>query len=210
MKTNTKAKLFDLTWKSGVAVGLSLATLHLSLAPLAERVVRLDRALFPTVQAQGAPLSAVLFPWTLPKRTVKLPKPVPKPTGKGCTRDYKAIHALDCSELVALLKQAGFEGPALRTAYAVARAESSGRPKAFNGNTRTGDQSYGVFQVNMLNRLGPARRKQFGLKSNDELYDPLVNAKAAFQISSGGKNWRPWGAHSNGSYRKFLSEFDTL
>lgn len=140
----------------------------------------------------------------LPNREIILPKP------KKCERDYAAIQALHCEELLSVLQQAGFTGDALRTAYAVTRAESSGRPRAYNGNVGTGDQSYGILQINMLGKLGPARRKQFGLKSNDELYDPVINAKVAFQMSGGGKNWRPWSAWKNGSYRKHLAEFDTL
>jgi hypothetical protein len=34
----------------------------------------------------------------------------------------------------------------------------------------------------MLGSLGPGRRKWFGIKSDDELFDPDVNAKAAYSI----------------------------
>lgn len=50
----------------------------------------------------------------------------------------------------------------------------------------------------------------YGLRHNEELYDPLVNAKAALAISNGGRNWKPWGAHQNGAFRKYLAEFDSL
>lgn len=108
--------------------------------------------------------------------------------------------------IVKILRQAGFQGDQLELAYAVMKAESGGRPEAFNGNHQTGDQSYGIFQINMLGRLGAARRKQFHLASNDDLYDPLTNARVAYAISGGGTNWRPWGAFSNGSYKRHLSE----
>lgn len=202
MKPTTKAYLFDFFWKAGATAGITLATFHLCIADLARLAIQVDQTLFPTVEAKAPRLS--LFPWKLPARKLVLPTPA------DCKRDYKAIQALDCKELLAVLKEAGFQGEALKTAYAVARAESSGRPKAFNGNTRTGDQSYGIFQINMLNRLGPARRKAYGLKSNDELYDPLVNAKAAYAISNGGKNWQPWGAYTNLSYQRHLAEAGTI
>lgn len=112
--------------------------------------------------------------------------------------------ALPRHELISILKKAGFEGEALKTAYAVTRAESSGRPKAFNGNADTGDKSYGILQINMIGNLGPARRKMYGLKSNEELFDPLTNAKIAYAMSGGGKNWKPWGAWRNNSYRKHI------
>ena len=137
----------------------------------------------------GAPVQLEVAP--LPKVTIILPSK----KSAGCVRDYKSIHALDCTELLSILKTVGFQGNALRTAYAVARAESSGRPRAFNGNLKSGDNSYGLFQINMLGRLGSARRKAYGLKSNDDLYDPLTNARIAYQMSGAGQNWRPWGAH---------------
>jgi hypothetical protein len=40
----------------------------------------------------------------------------------------------------------------------------------------------------MLGSLGPARRKQYGLKSDDELYDPETNAKIAYNIFKGSGN----------------------
>jgi hypothetical protein len=112
--------------------------------------------------------------------------------------------------LVSVLKQAGFSGPSLRIAYAVARAESGGRPDAFNGNAKSGDESYGLFQINMRGRLGPARRGQYGLSSNSDLFDPLTSARIAYDMSGGGKDWSDWGAFLDGHYRRFLSEFDNL
>lgn len=104
------------------------------------------------------------------------------------------------AELQQLAASVGFPDPAL--AAAVAMAESSGNPRAFNG--RGGDQSYGLWQINMIGALGPERRRAFGLSQNEDLFDPTVNARAALAISGGGTNWRPWGAYTNGSYRRFL------
>jgi len=42
-------------------------------------------------------------------------------------------------QLAQLLYAVGFEGRALKVAWAVVKKESNGRPLAFNGNTRTGD-----------------------------------------------------------------------
>lgn len=109
-----------------------------------------------------------------------------------------------CNDLRWVLEMAGFSGQEFVTAFAVAMAESGGRPDAYNGNTRSGDQSYGLFQINMKGRLGPARRAHFGLASNDDLYDPVTNAKVAFEMSNGGTNWYPWGAFRNKSYRRYL------
>lgn len=102
--------------------------------------------------------------------------------------------------IVSYLKQAGFSGDALRTAWAIVQRESSGNPRAFNGNGETGDQSYGLFQINMLGAMGPSRLKQFGITSNDQLLDPLTNARAAYKLSKGGTDFGAWGIGPN-AYR---------
>lgn len=63
---------------------------------------------------------------------------------------------------------------------------------AYNGNTKTGDSSYGIFQINMIGNLGPERRKKFGLDSNKELLNPVTNAEIAFHMSQGGGDWSSW------------------
>jgi hypothetical protein len=97
-----------------------------------------------------------------------------------------------------ILIEAGFRGEALRTAWAVVMKESTGRPTAYNGNEATGDKSYGIFQINMIGDLGPARREKFKLSSNNELFNPLKNAKIAYHMSNGGENWSSWNIDSTG------------
>ena len=103
--------------------------------------------------------------------------------------------------LLTTLQNAGFKGPALRTAWAIAKRESGGRPDAYNPNRGTGDNSYGLFQINMLGKMGEARRRQFGLQNNKQLFDPVTNAKVAFAMSKGGTDFGPWGVGPN-AYRK--------
>jgi hypothetical protein len=95
-------------------------------------------------------------------------------------------------ELKTLLSLVGFEGRDLVVAWAVAKKESNGRPLAFNGNHKTGDSSYGVFQINMINSLGPDRREKFNLASNAELFNPVKNAEIAYYMTNGGENWSAW------------------
>jgi hypothetical protein len=95
-------------------------------------------------------------------------------------------------ELVWLLEAVGFEGQELKEAWAIAKKESNGRPLAFNGNTLTGDNSYGIFQINMINTLGDDRREKFDLAHNADLFNPVVNAQIAFHMSQGGDVWRAW------------------
>lgn len=96
-------------------------------------------------------------------------------------------------ELVKMLSAVGFEGKALKVAWAVVKKESNGRPLAFNGNVKTGDNSYGIFQINMIGGLGVARRDKYELNSNKDLFDPVVNAQIAYYMSNEGSDWSAWG-----------------
>ena len=92
------------------------------------------------------------------------------------------------------------QGAAL--AAAIAQAESSGNPRAYN--PKPPDLSYGLWQINMIGGLGPARRSQFGISSNEQLFDPRINAAAMFQVSNGCTNFRPWTTYTSGAYRQHL------
>ena len=105
---------------------------------------------------------------------------------------YKSSEMLTDKELVQLLKYVGFEGKGLKMAWAVAKTESNGRPMAYNGNRKTGDSSYGLFQINMLGNLGVIRKDKFNLRSNVLLFDPVVNAEITYYMTDGGKNWSSW------------------
>lgn len=98
-------------------------------------------------------------------------------------------------QLAQLFHQAGFRSDNLVAMVAIAMRESGGSPSAFNGNRATGDLSYGLLQINMLGRLGEARRSQLGLASNEQLLDPAINARAAYIISSNGTDLSPWGGY---------------
>lgn len=82
---------------------------------------------------------------------------------------------------------AGFRGAALVEIVAVAMAESGGNPRAINNR---GEFSVGLTQINMN-----AHGTRFG--SAQQLQDPVSNMRAAFQLSRGGRNFRPWSVHSS-------------
>jgi murein DD-endopeptidase MepM/ murein hydrolase activator NlpD len=123
-------------------------------------------------------------------------------TASGLTGTSGKLPANADTDIISVLQQAGFSGDSLATAYAIVRAESGGRANAFN--PRGKDLSYGLFQINMLGGMGPDRRKKFGLSSNEELYDPLTNAKVAYAISNQGTNFKPWTTYTSGKYQQFL------
>lgn len=86
--------------------------------------------------------------------------------------------------IVKLIGDAGFanESPDVyATAVAIALRESNLNPGAFNGNKATGDESYGLFQINLLGSLR-SRLQSFGLSQPSDLLDPANNARAAYQM----------------------------
>ena len=70
-------------------------------------------------------------------------------------------------------------------ALRVMEKESGGDPSSHNDNPATGDDSYGLFQINLYGRLAESR------PSPEELLDPEKNIQFAAQVfqSSG---WHPW------------------
>ena len=107
------------------------------------------------------------------------------------------------AQLASKLRAAGFPEQDIPTMIGIAGGESSFNPGVRNPDASTGDNSYGLFQINMLGGMGPERRAQFGLKSNDELYDIDTNIRAAKSIYDS-QGLGAWGAYTNQSYKDFL------
>jgi hypothetical protein len=96
----------------------------------------------------------------------------------------------------------------LVNAVAVAMAESDGESTAHN--TTYPDDSYGLWQINMLGKMGADRRKAFGIASNADLFDPNTNARAAHQVwRDAGKSFSPWSTFTNGAYLSFVPQART-
>jgi hypothetical protein len=91
----------------------------------------------------------------------------------------------------------GFRGSSLITAVAIAGAESNYRHDA--KNLRYPDHSIGEWQINQL-----AHKGRYG--SDAALTNVRTNARAAYQISGGGRNFSPWSTFTNGAYRGYLSQ----
>jgi murein DD-endopeptidase MepM/ murein hydrolase activator NlpD len=109
---------------------------------------------------------------------------------------------LTMEQLVGLAKGAGFsDGDAVIMA-AIAKGESGGNSNA--KNFKPPDKSYGLWQINMIGRLGPARMKEFGLQREDQLFDPVTNAKAAYAIRKS-QGLSAWTIYKNGAYKNHLT-----
>lgn len=110
---------------------------------------------------------------------------------------------LTLGQLISLAQQAGFQGTAAQTAAAIAMAESGGNTQAYN--PQGADNSYGLMQINMKGALGPQRLKQFSISSNEALYDPAANMRAAYSVyKSAGNSFSPWTTYTKGTYKQYL------
>lgn len=111
-------------------------------------------------------------------------------------------HVLTPRQIAEYAYKAGFRGQSLTTAVAIALAESGGNPDSHNPVPP--DDSYGLWQINMYGALGPDRRRDYHLKSDAQLFDPAVNARAAWSISGHGTSFQPWSTFIYGQYRSHL------
>lgn len=109
------------------------------------------------------------------------------------------------AQVQVLAASVGMKDP--KTMAAIAMAESSGNTNAHNATPP--DDSYGLWQINMLGDMGPARRRQFGIKSNADLFNPFVNARAAKMIQDG-QGLKAWSTYTNGAYKKYASSAVTV
>jgi len=127
----------------------------------------------------------------------------------------KGIYGGSRQALMQALHAQGFRGKSLRTAFAVALAESGGRPSAI-GDVDLQDKkwgpSYGIFQIRSLKNW----QNHDGKGSSDpwrnakKLRDPKFNIEAAWVKSSKGKKWEAWSAYNNGAFTKFLDDADRV
>jgi murein DD-endopeptidase MepM/ murein hydrolase activator NlpD len=110
--------------------------------------------------------------------------------------------------VVDLAYGAGFRGESLAMAGAVARAESSLNTEARGDvglQTEKWGPSVGLWQIRTLK----AERGKGTDRDELALADPGRQARAAYNISGGGNNWRPWSVFTSGAFRRFLDEART-
>ncbi len=110
---------------------------------------------------------------------------------------------LKLEELRKLASEAGFDDKEARIMAAIAMAESGGKSSAHNPDRSTGDNSYGLWQINMIDDLGVERRRDLGLKSNEDLFDPKINAKAAKYIRDR-QGLHAWTVYTKGLHKPYL------
>lgn len=113
------------------------------------------------------------------------------------------VKSLSPTQVAALLRQEGVKEDLIPTMVAIGQAESGLNPKALNPDRSTGDYSLGIFQINMIDEIGEERRQEFNLKSNEQLYDPLTNVRAAASILKS-QGLPAWSVYKSGKYKEYL------
>lgn len=104
---------------------------------------------------------------------------------------------LTIKQTYAVARQAGFTPAQAVEMTAIAIAESGLRTDAVGdvNLTTTGERSVGLWQINYR----PARDRGNVSRDPSRNLDPVSNAKAAYEISGGGKNFRPWSTFTSGA-----------
>lgn len=74
-------------------------------------------------------------------------------------------------------------------AIAICLAESGGKVDAVGGPNSNGTHDYGLWQINEIHKPSPEVKLH-----------AAPNWQTAYQIASGGTNWKPWSTYNNGRY----------
>jgi hypothetical protein len=110
------------------------------------------------------------------------------------------------AEIIQILRDADIPERDIPMMLAIAMAESKGDSDAIGDTKLVNDKwdaSIGLFQVRSLKN--PEKyNKADKLRVKDKLFDPVYNAKVAYEISKKGKDYTDWSTYNDNSYREFL------
>lgn len=108
------------------------------------------------------------------------------------------------AEVYAALIAAGFSAPAATTMTAISGAESGWDNTALgdvNLQTNVWGPSYGLFQVRTVKGdTGRGTDRDISRLAGSD----AAQAKAAYDISQGGRDFSPWSVYTSGKYQSFL------
>ena len=105
----------------------------------------------------------------------------------------------------ALALSAGLTHDQAVMATAIAVPESGSTDTALGDTTITDDTwgpSYGRWQIRCIWDAPEGSTRD----CSGSLHDPVANARAMFEISGGGTNWRPWTGYLTGAYQDSLAD----
>jgi hypothetical protein len=119
------------------------------------------------------------------------------PLGQTCqSQSILAGRHFSAVRIARVAKRAGFRGQGWVISVAVSLAESGGWTRARHINTDC-SVDRGLWQINSY-----WHREV----SNGQAFKPRRAARAAYRISAGGSNWRPWTTYNNGAYRAHMAQ----
>ena len=139
-------------------------------------------------------------------------------TNRSVLEEIDVTKPFTFNSLERLAQEVGFSPEDARIAAAIALAESSGRAGIDTVQSgldpdKKNEFSLGLWQIDMQDTpgymLGTDRRQKFGIESNEELYNPLTNAKAAKMIFDT-FGFKPWATYTSGKYKDFLPQTNQL
>jgi len=118
----------------------------------------------------------------------------------------------DYNSLYRLAMEVGFPPEDARIMAAIALAESKGDAQidtvaSGTDPNKENEFSLGLWQINVIKEFQAERFPLFNIKSPQELYNPLTNAKAAFILYSRRKpeeRFNDWSTYTDGTYKDFL------
>lgn len=143
-----------------------------------------------------------------PTQRQTAPKTPSNPTAGQSKRLFSAAHIPKAREIARMWVDAGGDPKLIPTMVGIAFAESTGDYKAHNPDKKTQDDSYGLYQINLLGPLR-GRIQEFKLKSAEDLFDPMVNTKAALRIlkQQGLTAWTTW---DKGKHKPWMPTWEEL
>ena len=112
--------------------------------------------------------------------------------------------------LYRLALEVGFPPEDAKIAAAIALAESAGDAQIDTvasglDPNKENEFSLGLWQINIIEEFQEERFPLFNIESEQELYNPLTNAKAAFILyDRAGGEFTDWSTFVDGSYKNFL------
>lgn len=130
------------------------------------------------------------------------PSPVPTATPAPSQRVYAASEeGFSEAEMRALFTEVGFPEWTHERALFITWCESRWRHWEHNDTPATGDDSYGLAQINIIGTLLPGRlaiAQSLGYPVTTAaelgalLLDPIANLRVAYVLSGGGTGWGAW------------------
>ncbi len=201
-KPPRRPRYADGTWRDGVAQLLAVLIIFagmfatIGVAELVARVLEGDRS--ETSAGASTPLLTDLWVGDLGQSgPVELgtPDTVREPDVSSPDDAVGKRYApASCDWVLPIMEQHGLP----RWMVAVAYRESRCLPGAYNGDRSTGDDSYGLFQINTLGSLWREVQQRCKLGDRRDLFDPERNISCAARLYKA-YGYQPW---DRGTYFK--------